>query len=157
MLHSVSYWLTSGSKQFCITDPASSWAEFDSMIEHSEGFYQSLKLPYHIVSIVSGALNNAAAKKYDLEAWFPFQGEYKELVSVSNCTDYRSSTITVVRCLVSSLLCRVDRIALSWSQMRCQEAEWSYQALCAHAQRNPLCDGKSSMLHRRELPNTRGA
>lgn len=61
------------------------------MIEHSEEFYQSLKLPYHIVSIVSGALNNAAAKKYDLEAWFPFQGEYKELVSVSNCTDYRLS------------------------------------------------------------------
>jgi seryl-tRNA synthetase len=66
------------SAQFCITDPAS-----------SEEFYQSLKLPYHVVAIVSGALNNAAAKKYDLEAWFPFQGEYKELVSVSNCTDYR--------------------------------------------------------------------
>ena len=60
------------------------------MISHSEGFYQSLKLPYQIVGIVSGALNNAAAKKYDLEAWFPFQKEYKELVSVSNCTDYRS-------------------------------------------------------------------
>jgi hypothetical protein len=33
-----------------------------------------------IVAIVSGALNNAASKKYDLEAWFPFQQEYKELV-----------------------------------------------------------------------------
>ncbi|KAJ1343546.1 hypothetical protein BSLG_001815 [Batrachochytrium salamandrivorans] len=48
-----------------------------------------LGLPYHIISIVSGALNNAAAKKYDLEAWFPFQGTYKELVSCSNCTDYQ--------------------------------------------------------------------
>ena len=38
-----------------------------------------LKLPYRVVSIVSGALNNAAAKKYDLEAWFPGYGEYREL------------------------------------------------------------------------------
>lgn len=78
-------------EQFCITDPSSSWEMFDSMIEVSEAFYQSLGLPYRLVSIVSGALNNAAAKKYDLEAWFPFQGEHKELVSVSNCTDYRAS------------------------------------------------------------------
>ena len=72
-------------EQFCITDPASSWAEFDRMIANSEEFYQSIGLPYRVVEIVSGALNNAAAKKYDLEAWFPFQGEYKELVSVSKC------------------------------------------------------------------------
>jgi seryl-tRNA synthetase len=62
---------------------------FEEMVKNSEDFYQSLGLPYQVVSIVSGALNNAAAKKYDLEAWFPFQGAYKELVSVSNCTDYR--------------------------------------------------------------------
>lgn len=62
------------------------------MIANSEEFYQALGLPYQLISIVSGALNNAAAKKYDLEAWFPHQGEYKELVSVSNCTDYRESS-----------------------------------------------------------------
>lgn len=61
----------------------------DQMLANSEAFYQSLELPYRVVNIVSGALNNAAAIKYDLEAWFPFQGEYKELVSCSNCTDYR--------------------------------------------------------------------
>lgn len=64
---------------------------FDQMIANSEEFYQALGLPYQLIAIVSGALNNAAAKKYDLEAWFPHQGEYKELVSVSNCTDYRAS------------------------------------------------------------------
>lgn len=61
----------------------------------SEGFYQSLGLPFQIVSIVSGALNNAASKKYDLEAWFPFQGEYKELVSCSNCTDYQARALEI--------------------------------------------------------------
>ncbi len=59
------------------------------MVATSEEFYQSLKIPYRVVAIVSGALNLAAAQKYDLEAWFPYQGTYKELVSTSNCTDYR--------------------------------------------------------------------
>src|SRR5947209_13342614 len=61
----------------------------------AEEFYQSLKLPYRVVAIVSGALNNAASKKYDLEAWFPFQGEYKVLVSVSNCTDYQARELEI--------------------------------------------------------------
>jgi len=61
----------------------------DQMLLNSQDFYETLGLPYRVVAIVSGALNNAAAMKYDLEAWFPYQGEYKELVSCSNCTDYR--------------------------------------------------------------------
>ena len=65
------------------------------MIAISEEFYKSLGIPYRIMAIVSGALNNAAAKKYDLEAWFPFQGEYKELVSCSNCTDYQSRALEI--------------------------------------------------------------
>lgn len=66
----------------------------DMMVENSKEFYESLGLPYRVVNIVSGALNNAAAIKYDLEAWFPYQGEYKELVSCSNCTDYREPIYT---------------------------------------------------------------
>merc|ERR1711957_959444 len=56
-------------EQFCLVDPEKSWEEHDSMIKLSEEFYQSLGVPYHVVKIVSGELNNAAAKKYDLEAW----------------------------------------------------------------------------------------
>ena len=48
-----------------------------------------LNIPYRIVCIVSGALNNAAAKKLDLEAWFPGSGAFRELVSCSNCLDYQ--------------------------------------------------------------------
>lgn len=78
-----------------MTDPEKSWEAFDEMMENSEAFYQSLGLPYRVVSIVSGALNNAASKKLDLEAWFPYQGEYKELVSCSNCTDYQSRALEI--------------------------------------------------------------
>ena len=54
-----------------------------------------LKLPYQVVAIVSGALNDAAAKKYDLEAWFPASATYRELVSCSNCTDYQSRKLEI--------------------------------------------------------------
>ncbi len=50
---------------------------------------QSLGVPYRVVNIVSGELNNAASKKYDLEAWFPASKTYRELVSCSNCLDYQ--------------------------------------------------------------------
>lgn len=89
-------------EQFCITEPENSWKEFDRMIGASEEFYQSLGLPYRVVGIVSGELNNAAAKKYDLEAWFPFQKEFKELVSCSNCTDYQSRNLEI-RCGIKSM------------------------------------------------------
>ncbi|XP_008246480.1 PREDICTED: serine--tRNA ligase [Prunus mume] len=79
-------------EQFCITSPdgSDSWEMHEEMIKNSEDFYKSLNLPYHVVAIVSGALNDAAAKKYDLEAWFPASQTYRELVSCSNCTDYQS-------------------------------------------------------------------
>lgn len=84
-------------EQFVLTEPEKSWEEFDRMISISEEFYKSLGLPYRVVGIVSGELNNAASKKYDLEAWFPYQKEYKELVSCSNCTDYQSRNLEI-RC-----------------------------------------------------------
>lgn len=82
-------------EQFVICKPEDSWKHFDEMIEISEEFYKSLGLPYQVVSIVSGALNNAAAKKFDLEAYFPFQAEFKELVSCSNCTDYQTRELEI--------------------------------------------------------------
>ncbi|CAI4057896.1 hypothetical protein SKDZ_04G2520 [Saccharomyces kudriavzevii ZP591] len=89
-------------EQFVLTEPEKSWEEFEKMISYSEEFYKSLKLPYRIVGIVSGELNNAAAKKYDLEAWFPYQKEYKELVSCSNCTDYQSRNLEI-RCGIKKM------------------------------------------------------
>jgi len=82
-------------EQFCITAPEKSWEEHENMLKNSEEFFQSLGLPYHVVTIVSGELNNAAAKKYDLEGWFPAFNEFRELVSCSNCTDYQSRSLEI--------------------------------------------------------------
>jgi len=93
-------------EQFVLTHPEKSWEMHDEMLATSEAFYQSLGIPYRVVNIVSGALNNAAAKKYDLEGWFPgfreedekgnvTRGNYRELVSCSNCTDYQSRDLEI--------------------------------------------------------------
>lgn len=48
-----------------------------------------------VVVLFEGALNNAAAKKLDLEAWFPGSGAFRELCSCSNCTDYQARRLLV--------------------------------------------------------------
>ena len=73
----------------CSPDGNESWQLLEEMLSNAEEFYQSLDIPYRVVNIVSGELNNSAAKKFDLEAWFPGLGKFRELVSCSNCTDYQ--------------------------------------------------------------------
>lgn len=82
-------------EQFVICDPESSEKHHEEMTALSEEFLQSLGIPYQVISIVSGALNKAAAKKYDIEAWFPGYGQYKEVVSCSNCTDYQARRLQI--------------------------------------------------------------
>ncbi|XXG80789.1 hypothetical protein AAC387_Pa09g1569 [Persea americana] len=84
-------------EQFCITSPNGndSWEMHEEMMKNSEDFYKELNIPYQVVAIVSGALNDAAAKKYDLEGWFPASKTYRELVSCSNCTDYQSRRLEI--------------------------------------------------------------
>ena len=74
----------------------------DEMILAAEEFYQSLGIAYRVVNIVSGELNNAAIKKFDLEGWFPGYDTYRELVSCSNCTDYQSRSMEI-RCGVKKV------------------------------------------------------
>lgn len=81
----------------CTGDTAISDQFQNEMLNVAEEFYQSLEIPYRVVNIVSGELNNAATRKYDLEGWFPGYNTYRELVSCSNCTDYQSRAMDI-RC-----------------------------------------------------------
>ena len=65
------------------------------MVATAERFYQGLGLHYQVIKIVSGGLNDAAATKYDLEAWFPGYNDFRELVSCSNCTDFQSRALGI--------------------------------------------------------------
>lgn len=82
-------------EQFAFCKPEDSPDLHEKMIKIAEEFYKTLGLSYQVVLISSGELNDAAAKKYDLEAWFPNAGKFRELVSGSNCTDYQSRNLNV--------------------------------------------------------------
>ncbi|HUX98801.1 MAG TPA: serine--tRNA ligase [Candidatus Deferrimicrobium sp.] len=82
-------------EQYIYCKPEESWSFHEEMIKISEELFQKLELPYRIVNIASGEMNDNAAKKYDLEGWFPAQNTYRELVSCSNCTDYQARKLNV--------------------------------------------------------------
>ena len=65
------------------------------MLELEEQFLQALGLPYRVVNVAAGDLGASAAKKYDIEAWFPFQERYREITSCSNTTDYQSRRLGI--------------------------------------------------------------
>jgi seryl-tRNA synthetase len=70
--------------------PDTSWDEHERLLEVEESFVRELGLPYRIVNSAAGDLSAAAAKRYDIEAWFPSQQRYREITSCSNTTDYQA-------------------------------------------------------------------
>ena len=82
-------------EQFIFCKPEESWQRHEELIANTESIFQDLKIPYRIANIASGELNDNAAKKYDLEAWFPASETYRELVSCSNCTDYQARKLKI--------------------------------------------------------------
>jgi seryl-tRNA synthetase len=60
------------------------------MIAIEEAIWAPLGIPFRIVILPSGDFSRVASKTYDLELWMPSQGQYREFVSCSNCTDYQA-------------------------------------------------------------------
>ena len=80
---------------FAYTLPEASWDEFERIVELEETNIKELGLPYRLVNIAAGDLSAAAAKRYDIEAWFPSQERYRELTSASNTTDYQARRLGI--------------------------------------------------------------
>ena len=77
-------------EMFAYTAPEASWDEFERILGLEEQNVQELGLPYRVLNIAAGELSAAAAKRYDIEAWFPSQERYRELTSASNTTDFQA-------------------------------------------------------------------
>ncbi len=82
-------------EQFAVSRQEDSWHLFEEMIGNAEEVFRKLELPYRVVNICTGEIGVVAAKKYDLEVHMPSTGEYRELVSCSNCTDWQSLRLNV--------------------------------------------------------------
>ncbi len=82
-------------EMFVFVRPEDSWDEHERMIALEEEFLQKLGLPYRAMNIAAGDLGAPAAKKIDLEAWFPPQGRYREVTSCSNTTDFQARRLGI--------------------------------------------------------------
>ena len=82
-------------EQFVYSRPEDSWEEHERLLENAEEFYRLLGIPYRVVVLCTGDLGKVAAKTYDIEAWLPGQGKYREIVSCSNCTDYQARRLNL--------------------------------------------------------------
>ncbi|MBV7413038.1 MULTISPECIES: serine--tRNA ligase [Aeromonas] len=73
-----------------LVHPEKSWEALEEMAGHAEKVLQLLELPYRVMALATGDMGFCAAKTYDLEVWLPAQNTYREISSVSNCTDFQA-------------------------------------------------------------------
>jgi seryl-tRNA synthetase len=78
---------------FCV--PEQSRDIHEQLLAYEEEIAQELGLPYRVMNIAVGDLGASAAKKYDIEAWFPAQQRYREITSCSNTTDYQARRLNI--------------------------------------------------------------
>jgi seryl-tRNA synthetase len=80
---------------FVYCDPATANDEHDRLLAIEEEIVGALDLPYRVVNVAAGDLGAPAAKKYDIEGWFPHQQRYREITSTSNTTDYQARRLGI--------------------------------------------------------------
>ncbi len=82
-------------EMFVYTTPDDAEAEHLRLVEMQERMLQDLGLSYRVIDVAAGDLGSSAARKYDVEAWVPTQGAYRELTSTSNCTTYQARRLDI--------------------------------------------------------------
>ncbi|MBX5468804.1 MAG: serine--tRNA ligase [Thermoleophilaceae bacterium] len=82
-------------EMFAFVEPSASREEHERLLSIEEELLQALEVPYRVVNIPAWDLGASAAKKYDLEAWLPGQGRFRELTSCSNTTDYQARRLGI--------------------------------------------------------------
>ncbi len=80
---------------FSFCEPGRSGEEHERLLAIEEELVGALGLPYRVVNVAAGDLGDPAAKKYDIEAWFPSQGRYREITSTSNTTDFQARRLGI--------------------------------------------------------------
>jgi seryl-tRNA synthetase len=82
-------------EMFCFVKPETALDEHERLLAIEESIMQDLEIPYRVVAIAVDDLGASAASKFDIEAWLPGQGRYRELTSTSNTTDYQARRLDI--------------------------------------------------------------
>jgi seryl-tRNA synthetase len=82
-------------EMFSYVLPEDAEAEHQRLVAMQERMLQACELSYRVIDVAAGDLGSSAARKYDIEAWVPTQGTYRELTSTSNCTTYQARRLDI--------------------------------------------------------------
>jgi seryl-tRNA synthetase len=82
-------------EMYSFVEPEDSAEEHEFVLAVEEELVQELSVPYRVVNVAAGDLGASAAKKYDIEAWFPGQQRYREITSTSNTTDFQARRLNI--------------------------------------------------------------
>lgn len=82
-------------EMFAFTTPQDAAAEHERLLAWEREFVDALEVPYRVIDVASGDLGASAARKFDIEAWIPTQGRYREITSTSNCTEFQARRLGI--------------------------------------------------------------
>jgi seryl-tRNA synthetase len=82
-------------EMFTFCAPEDALAEHERLLGWEKQFLDQLGIPYRVIDVAAGDLGSSAARKYDIEAWIPTQGKYREVTSTSNCTQFQARRLNI--------------------------------------------------------------
>ncbi len=82
-------------EMFVYCRPEDAEAEHARLLEWEREFVDALEIPYRVIDVATGDLGSSAARKFDMEAWIPTQGTYREITSTSNTTEFQARRLRI--------------------------------------------------------------
>jgi seryl-tRNA synthetase len=82
-------------EMFVYCTPEDATNEHQRLLQWEKDFVDALEIPYRVIDVATGDLGSSAARKFDIEAWIPTQGTYREITSTSNTTEYQARRLKI--------------------------------------------------------------
>ena len=82
-------------EMFTFCKPEDAQAEHQRLLQWEKDFLTAMEIPFRVIDVASGDLGSSATRKFDIEAWIPTQGSYREVTSTSNCTEFQGRRLNI--------------------------------------------------------------
>ena len=82
-------------EMFSFCKPEEAQQEHQRLLQWEKDFLNAMEIPYRVIDVASGDLGSSANRKFDIEAWIPTQGAYREVTSTSNCTEFQGRRLNI--------------------------------------------------------------
>ena len=82
-------------EMFSFCKPEDAKAEHKRLLQWEKDFLIAMEIPFRVIDVASGDLGSSAVRKFDIEAWIPTQGAYREVTSTSNCTEFQARRLNI--------------------------------------------------------------